>query len=164
MNSRRPVRRKCHVARRVTAPRFTQGRHDDFRGATGPEIAGVIGEPHHRVVVRDVDPLRVFTRGVKCDAEGPVESVGENVSLGRAVCAIGSPEHAEAVRAGLGDEDIAVGRHPQQARILQSGGKLPDRGNPPAPTTARRWAALTARGPFPAEIGGVRRGRLTKPI
>ena len=88
---------------------------DGLGGAGGVEVAGLVGEALDGGGVADVDVLRIVG-GIEGDAEGMVESGGEGL---RSVSALPSaPTPRRTIRsagAGVGEEEIAVGRGADQA-------------------------------------------------
>ena len=75
-----PSAENCDVAGPVAAASGA-GRRDVCGGAARLQVAVVIGEAHDGVGVADVDPLRIRAGRIKRDAEGAIESGGEDFCL-----------------------------------------------------------------------------------
>ena len=105
------VRREGDVARPVRAA-LGQAANDDLGLAQRLPVAGGIGEPHDLVRLGDIDEAWIGTGGIKSDAIGAVEPLGEDGRRG--IAALG--EHAHLAGAALGQEDVAVRRGAQDTR------------------------------------------------
>ncbi len=98
---------------------FRRNVADDHLGRTfGFHRAIVIRIADDLVRCRDVDILRIGRR-LKCDAVGPVQVLGEDFGLGRRAARFACAEHEHASGATLRQEDIAVRRDAQRARLLE---------------------------------------------
>ncbi len=150
------VEGKGDVAGAVAAAAIGQMGDDHLGRRARLEIAAVIGEADHRVVVGHVDPLRIVARRVEGDAEGAVEVVGEDLVLGGGIGPVGGAQDPDPVGAGLGDEDIAVRRHPQHAGIRKARGEEPD-GESRGHRQGRAVRLLHHLGAVPRRRGTIRR-------
>ena len=86
------------------------------------QIAILIGEAHDAVGVAHVDPGGVRPEGIKGDAEGLVQALGEDRDLGRLAIRANAAEDLDLAGLALGQEEVAVGRGADQPRIVQAGG------------------------------------------
>ncbi len=111
------VRREHDVARRMAA--IGKTRNDLLRRAARLEVAAAIGKAQHRGGGGDIEKLRVGAGRVEGEAEGCVEIVGENRAACRRRRAVRRAQYADPIAAGLGDEDVAVGGDPNDARRVQ---------------------------------------------
>ena len=120
------VEGKSNVARAVAAVALGQLRYDRFGRTARLQVAALIRDAHHRIIVPHVNPLGMISRRIKSDPERPVETLCKNLILRGAFRPVGGAQHANAVGAGLHDENIAVRRHAYQARIRQPRGEKLD--------------------------------------
>jgi hypothetical protein len=98
-----------------------QMRHHDLDWAAGGEIAIAIGKADHGIGVADIDPLRIGSGRIERDAERVVQARCERARRRRAVAV--RPQHADAPGAALRDENVAIRRHANDARLGESRGK-----------------------------------------
>ena len=93
-----------------------------FRGAARLQIAILVGEAHDAVGVADVDVLGIGSQGIERDAEGLVQAFGEDGRLLRLAVGVDAAKDPDLAGLALGQEEVAVGRDAQQARIVETGG------------------------------------------
>jgi hypothetical protein len=89
--------------------------------AGGLQVAVTVRKSHHAVGIGDIDPCRLVG-GIKSDAVGLVQAAGEDALLGGPGAARRQPVDAQLIGAGIGDEQVAVGRHAHGARVADAGG------------------------------------------
>ena len=121
---RRP-RRRC----RASSGRRSTGRSRDQRlgGPARLQIAVAVGKAQHRIGVADIDELRIGSGRIEGDAERRVETRGEDRHYARLGAVAAGAQHADAARLALGDENVAVGRDADEARLFQLVGEQRDR-------------------------------------
>src|SRR3979490_455365 len=88
-----------------------------FRRTAGFQIPALIRKAHNGVRVSDVDPLRVWPWRIKVDAERPVQTAGESLSLLGLALGRDSPEDPDIPRVAFRDEKVTIGRSADQAWI-----------------------------------------------
>ena len=89
--------------------------------AAGFGVPVAIRKSHHAVRVRDVKKLRLRSRRIERDSERIVESAAdERFSELRFSVAIGIAQGLDDIRMALRDEDVAVRRRHEKARIDES--------------------------------------------
>src|ERR1035437_1486772 len=93
-----------------------------LRTGAGLQIAILIREAYYRIGVSYVDPFRFRAGRIEVDAERLVESGGENLCLLRAAIRSDATENLNLTGAAFGQEKIAIGRGPNQAREIESAG------------------------------------------
>lgn len=91
-------------------------------GTAGDEVAIAIGEAEDGVGVTDVDPLGIRAVGVEGDAEGLVETGGEDGDLPGFAGGVDAAEDFDFAGFAFGEEEIAVGGEADEARIVETGG------------------------------------------
>ena len=117
------VERKGDIARAMSPAALGQLGHDHLGCAAGVQVARLVRKTNDRIVVRDVEPLGMISGRIKSNAERPVEMIGENLVLRGRLGSVGGPQHTQAIGGGLSQENVAIGRDPQQARIGQAADK-----------------------------------------
>src|SRR5262245_24715612 len=110
------------------------GEFDDlFRFAFGFGLAGAIRQPHDRVGIADVDIFWLWPGRMKGDAERFLEIVDEDFVQLWFPVAIRIAQHPQTVRFALADEEVAIRRGDDDARLsevarelgnLKSGGRF----------------------------------------
>jgi hypothetical protein len=89
-------------------------------GTSRRQVAVFIGKADDAVGVADVDPGRVWTGGVKGDAEGLVQAVGEDRNLRSLAVRTHAAEDLDLAGLALGQKQIAIGRGANQPRVIQA--------------------------------------------
>src|SRR5690606_34663587 len=72
------IARECDVAREVAATDRRDLRDHHFGHIAGLGVADLVGVTHHAVHFGDIDPLRLFGRGIEGDAIGLPQSLREH--------------------------------------------------------------------------------------
>jgi hypothetical protein len=98
-------------------------RDNDFGGPRRLPVAAAIGIADHLIRGGYIDVLRFVTWRMECDAERPLQLLGEDFRCGRPAFRSGGGEHQDSPALAFGDENIAVRRDPDDARLLQSLGE-----------------------------------------
>ena len=101
-----------------------QMRNDRLGVAARGEVAIAIGETDDGIGIADIDPSRIGTGRIKCDAEWIGQS-GRECRGQRGLCAA-RPDNPDAAGAALGHEDIAIRRGADDPRTAQARGKKVD--------------------------------------
>ncbi len=99
---------------------------EGLRGLGRLQVAVGVGVADDRVGVADVDVFGVRTFRVEADAERHVEVVGKGGHLLRLAVGADAAEDHDLVLVGEGDEEVAVGRGADEARLVETGGVLGD--------------------------------------
>src|SRR5260370_3818890 len=89
------------------------------RGAHRRQIAVTVRKAYNFVGVAHINPLRIFSRGVKRDSVRPLQSAGENLHLLRLAVGSQATKNANASGSAFREEDVAMGSSPQQTRTIQ---------------------------------------------
>ncbi len=89
-------------------------------GAARLQIAVTVGKAYNCVGVAHINPLRIFSRGVKGDSVRPLQSAGEDLHLLRLAVGSQAAKNANASGSAFREEDVAIGSGPQQTRIVQA--------------------------------------------
>ena len=92
-----------------------------FGLAGGGESAPLVREPNHAVAVRDVDPPRVGPGRIERDAIRLLQATCKDHILCRLGAPGGHPQDAHRAEHAVGDEQVAVGRHANHARLVLVG-------------------------------------------
>ena len=94
---------------------------DDFGRTRGFGGAALVRVADHLVRRGHIHVLGIGGRN-ECDAIGPVEVLGKDFMFRRGACRA-FPEHEHATRAALRQEDVAVRRDAERARLLEPAGE-----------------------------------------
>ena len=115
-----PILGEDHVARPVAAAGELgvagNVRNDGLGRAGRVQVTGVVRETLHGGGVADIDVLRIVS-GIEGDAEGVVEAGGEGGDLGCLAIGADATEDDDFAGAGVGEEEIAIGRGHDEARL-----------------------------------------------
>ncbi len=130
-----------------------------LRRAARLQIAVLIGKPHHRIRVPDVDPLRIGSRRIERNAVRPVQAAGENFHLLGLGLAADAAEHSDIPGIALGHEIIAIGGHANQARRVQPG-RVEIHLESSGSFRPRVWRTVNEFGRIPRGFRGKRRGQI----
>ena len=133
MPSRRRGTIVCHRARardRASNAASSEYRRRSLRPGPGLDRAISVRKAHHLVGRCDVDVPRTGG-GVKDDAVGFFQVLGEDFGLRRQL-ARGSTEHQHASGAALRQENVAIRRDAQRARLFEPSWRTRARKNHPA--------------------------------
>lgn len=84
------------------------------------QISILIRKPHHCVSVSHVHPLKVWSWRIKRDPLRAIQSCRKNCGLPRFTVGCNSAKHSDLPAATFCHEDVAIGRSPNQSRIIQS--------------------------------------------
>ena len=95
---------------------------DGLHGTAGRQVSILVGEAHDGVRVSNVDPLRMRAVGIKRDAEGLVQALGEDRRFFWISLRVDAAENLDFACGALGEEEVAVGREANEARIVETGG------------------------------------------
>src|ERR1039458_3303410 len=119
------VESEGEVARPVTpaAQASAAGQIGELlHGASGCQVAVVVREANDGVGVTDVDPLGVGAEGIEGDAERLVEIGGEDRDLRWLAVGVDAAEDLDLASFALSEEEVAVGRETDEARVVEAGG------------------------------------------
>ena len=117
------IGRECDVARPVAAAGGQIGNHG-FRRSRGLHVASLVGETDNFSLQPHVDPFRIGPRRIEGDPIGVLEAVGEGRGGLGLVARFGGADDGDlAVRAALGEENIAIRGEADHARALQARGE-----------------------------------------
>src|SRR5581483_9818691 len=126
----RAVLRENDVARPVAAafePAAAGNTGDDrLARAARPRVAAPVREAHDRSRVRHVNVLRVRADRIEGDAEWLIQALGEEFADFGPAIAVRVAQHADAVRPRFRDEEIALRRGADHARVREIVRKLLD--------------------------------------
>ncbi len=111
----RSIRRERDVARIMAAG--GQPRHYGFRLAACREVAVAIRKAHDRTGIGDVDPFGIRAGRIERNAERGGETRCKH--LAARLAGIRGPQHANPAGTAFCDEDIAIGRSPNKARLIE---------------------------------------------
>src|SRR5215813_6331743 len=118
------IEREGNVSRPVSAPTRPatawQVRNHGLSGPARFEVAVLVGKPDHRVGIRHVHVLGLWTQRVERYAEGFMQSSGKNGGLLRLAVGGDAAKNLDLAGPALGEEQIAVRSGANQARILQA--------------------------------------------
>src|ERR1035438_9337767 len=118
-----PILGEDHVAGPVAAAGelgVAGNVRDDGLGRAGRmQVTRVVGKALHRSGVSNVNVLRIVG-GIESDAEGVVQAAGEGGNLGGLAIATDAAQDDDLAGAGVGEEEVAVGRGHDQARLGES--------------------------------------------
>ena len=112
------VFRKDHVARPVSTA-LRKIFDDDLGSAASFQVAALIREPHNRVRVADVQPLRVGARRIERDTIRLLQAGGEHRHLFGLSLGVAAAQHLDLPGAALDHERVAVRRETKLTRPLQ---------------------------------------------
>src|SRR5581483_533617 len=91
-----------------------------LRRATAREIAVVIRKAHNGIHVRHVDPLRIWSGWIECNAKRSVQAGNENIYLFGLAIRGDSAEDLDIAAIGFSKEDIAIGGGPHETRVVEA--------------------------------------------
>ncbi len=131
---------------------------DVLRSAARLQVAVLVGNPHHRLFVPQINPLRVAPWRIKRNSVRPLETRGEGFHLFRRAVSSDSAKNLDVAGVALGDEEISVRRGRDPARIIKvTRVKLHGKAR------ERFWPSILGTGHhFGTVISGLRRKRLRK--
>ena len=119
------IEREGEIARPVTsaAKSPATGQIGELlHGTGGCEVAVMVREANDGVGVADVNPLWVGAERIKRDAERLMEIGGKDRHLLWFAISVDAAKHLDLAGLALSEEQIAVGRETDQARVLEIGG------------------------------------------
>ncbi len=116
------VRREDDVARPMVPDRNVA--HDGLGFARRLRVAGAIGKAQHLTLGRDIDETRCRPGRIEGDAIGTIGEIGGENSGRRA--GVRGAKDAQARGTALGEEDVAIGRHPHLSRRVEAGNERRD--------------------------------------
>ena len=156
------VAREAEIARPVAAaPEEAAARQlsDRLGRATRLDVAAAIREANDRVGVADVEPLRVAHRRIEGEPERFVQPGGEPFGHHGASVRADAAKNPNFADGALGDEQVAVRRRADEARVGEPAGVELD---PESRRRLRPGVAWTGHhlGPVVGRPGRMRRGQV----
>ena len=99
-------------------------RRQGLRRAAGLQVAILVRKADDRFGVADVHPLRIGSAGIEVNTERRFQVSGEDLHLAGLAVRADTAKDEDLSRVALRQEDVAIGRHPHQARVIEPGRKL----------------------------------------